>query len=75
MTAQDTRILSPDTGFRAWLQRQGTKLAAAWEAQARAGSRRDMIEKLEAMSDIELARCGIRRNEIALHVFRDRFYT
>lgn len=37
-------------------------------------SRRDKIEALEAKSDEELARMGIRRDEIAYHVFRDLYY-
>lgn len=38
-------------------------------------SRRAQIEALEAKSDEELARLGIRREDIAYHVFKDLFYT
>lgn len=38
-------------------------------------SRRDEIEALEAKTDAELARLGLRRDQIASHVFRDLFYT
>lgn len=41
---------------------------------ARVRSRRARIEALEAKSDDELARLGIRRDDIAYHVFKDLFY-
>ncbi|MEQ8901459.1 MAG: hypothetical protein RID11_03120 [Roseovarius sp.] len=43
-------------------------------AQARVQSRRDQIEALEAKSNAELDRMGIRRDQIAYHVFKDLFY-
>lgn len=46
----------------------------ACERYARMQSRRDLIESLEAKSDDELARLGLSRENIALHVFRDKFY-
>ena len=49
-------------------------LARGVERSARVRSRRARIEALEAKSDAELARLGIRRDEIAYHVFRDMFY-
>jgi uncharacterized protein YjiS (DUF1127 family) len=50
-------------------------LARRYEGHMRVRSRRDQIEALEAKSDAELARMGIRRDGIACHVFRDKFYT
>jgi uncharacterized protein YjiS (DUF1127 family) len=44
------------------------------ERSARVRSRRARIEALEAKSDDELARLGIRRDDIAYHVFKDLFY-
>ncbi|NCQ24854.1 MAG: hypothetical protein COW54_01405 [Rhodobacteraceae bacterium CG17_big_fil_post_rev_8_21_14_2_50_63_15] len=44
------------------------------EAQAKVTSRRNRIEALEAKTDAELARMGIRREDIPYHVFRDLFY-
>jgi uncharacterized protein YjiS (DUF1127 family) len=44
------------------------------ERSARVQSRRARIEALEAKSDDELARLGIRRDDIAYHVFKDLFY-
>ena len=58
-----------------WFRRFMARLGAAFEAQAYASSRRDRIEALEAKSDEELARMGVRRDEIAHYVFRDLFYT
>lgn len=57
----------------AW-ERFFAALAHWFEAQMQAGSRRDRIQALEMKTDAELARMGIRRDEIALYVFRDKFY-
>jgi len=51
-----------------------TFMAAGIEAHSTAMSRRDKIEALEAKSDAELAKMGIRRDQIAYHVFSDLFY-
>lgn len=37
-------------------------------------SRMDQIEALNALSDAELAKIGITRDDIPRHVFRDMFY-
>lgn len=37
-------------------------------------SRMDQINRLEAMTDAQLAKMGIRRDRIVHHVFRDLFY-
>ena len=44
------------------------------EAHGRVASRRGAIEALEAKSDGELAAMGLRRADIARHVFSDLFY-
>lgn len=49
-------------------------LAAGMATQSYQMSRRAQIEALEAKSDEELAEMGLRRDEIAYHVFRDLFY-
>lgn len=49
-------------------------LSRGIEAHGRRASRRDAIEALEAKSDDELARMGLRREDIAYHVFRDLYY-
>lgn len=62
-----------------WSLRDGwTRFVAAlvrgMEAQAKVTSRRNRIEALEAKTDAQLARMGIRREDIPYHVFRDLFY-
>lgn len=53
-----------------------TETLARWfEARLNIASRRDQIVALETKTDAELSQLGIRRDEIALHVFRDKFYT
>lgn len=50
------------------------RLMQGMENHIRVASRRDLIERLEAKSDAELAELGIRRQDITAHVFRDMFY-
>ena len=64
-----------ETPLRDAWERFITNLARRYENHMRVRSRRDEIEALEAKSDAELARLGIRRDGIACHVFRDKFYT
>ncbi|MFD1194100.1 hypothetical protein ACFQ3C_05415 [Seohaeicola saemankumensis] len=52
------------TSLRAWFAR-------SFEAYARRRSRLDRIEALQAMSDVQLAAIGIRREQIVHYVFRD----
>ncbi len=42
--------------------------------EAKADERRAMIKALEAKSDEELERMGLRREDISYHVFRDLYY-
>lgn len=52
-------------------------IAALWrgiEAHGRRASRRSTIEALEAKSDADLARMGLRREDIPHYVFRDLYY-
>lgn len=49
-------------------------LVRGLERQSQVTSRRNRIEALEAKSDAELAAMGIRRDDIAYHVFKDLFY-
>lgn len=72
MTTTTTNIaVSP---LRAAWKRFAAALERSIERNARLQSRRARIEALEAKSDEELARIGIRRDEIAYHVFKDLFY-
>ncbi|WP_135501811.1 hypothetical protein [Roseovarius aestuariivivens] len=56
------------------LSRLFSRFLKAMEDHLRIASRRDLIEKLEAKSDAELAELGIKREDIAMHVLRDMFY-
>lgn len=48
------------------------RLGRGFEAWVRAYSRRDQIERLQALSDTELAALGLTRDQIVMHVYRDR---
>ena len=56
-----------DGGLLARIGRIFTRIA---EAQSRAAE----VERLSAKSDAELARMGLKREDIARHVFRDIIY-
>jgi hypothetical protein len=47
----------------------------AFVKAAECSARSQQIEALHAKSDAELAKMGIKRDNIAQHVFRDLFYT
>lgn len=49
-------------------------IGAAFESYWHRKSRMDQIAKLNALSDEELAKRGLRREDIPRHVFRDLFY-
>lgn len=51
------------------LRRIGDGMVRYMELQSRAGQ----LQRLQSMSDAELARMGLRRDQIVGHVFRDRF--
>ncbi|EDM71778.1 hypothetical protein RAZWK3B_20536 [Roseobacter sp. AzwK-3b] len=74
MAVFTTNISDAPARLRDWLKTVGTALALGFEAHARRASRRDQIEALEAMSDVELARIGLRRDDIVRHVYGDLFY-
>ncbi len=57
---------------------RGGFLSRFWNALCAASekyNRRDIIAHFEAMSDEELAKRGIRRENIVSYVYRDLFYT
>jgi len=54
--------------------RAAAAIGRGLEAHGRKASRRDAIEALEARTDAELARLGLRRADIPMHVFRDLYY-
>lgn len=49
-------------------------LVFAMEASCEVSSRTKRIDALMSLSDAELARKGLRRENIIRHVFADRFY-
>ena len=58
--------------MRAQIDRFFATLGQGFNAYLEARSRRDQIERLQSMSDAELAWLGISRDRIVQHVFRDR---
>jgi uncharacterized protein YjiS (DUF1127 family) len=72
MTSTTTNTIT--TPLRDAWQRVTARIERRFEAHMRIRSRRDEIEALEAKSDAELARMGLRRDQIAVHVFRDLYY-
>jgi len=66
----DINAAERGTGF---LARAAAAIRRGLEAHGRKASRRDAIEALQAKSDAELARLGLRRADIPMHVFRDLY--
>lgn len=66
-----TSVLS---GVRAALARAGSAIASGMTAYMTARSRSDEVERLQNMSDEELAAMGLKRDGICRYVFRDTFY-
>ncbi len=64
----DTAFAAPRS--RGILARIGTFLDRYAARQCRS----DQIDRLEAMSDAELAKLGVTREGIVHYVFRDKFY-
>jgi len=69
-----TTQLDAPKADRGFFGRLMDRMAAAIEAQNQHLSRRDRIEALEAKTDAELAQMGIKRDQIAYHVYHDLFY-
>jgi len=67
-----TTINAPDRngGFSNFL----AGIAAGFTAYAERRARMDKIERLNSLSDAELAKLGITRDGIPHYVFRDLFY-
>lgn len=68
-----SRDVSAEPLFGSW-KKFTAALMRGLDRHAAVTSRRNRIEALEAKSDEELARMGLRRDEIAYHVFKDLFY-
>ena len=65
---------TPTSGVRTSFQSFRASLATAFAAYLERRTRTDEIECLNALSDKELSKMGLRREDIARHVFRDLFY-
>ncbi|MAY89382.1 hypothetical protein [Arenibacterium halophilum] len=65
---------TPTSGVRTSFQSFRASLATAFAAYLERRTRTDEIERLNALSDKELSKMGLRREDIARHVFRDLFY-
>ena len=74
MATLTTNITLAPSKFRGWLASFGASLVTGFEAHAYKASRRDQIDTLEAKTDAELARMGLRRDQIIHHVYRDLYY-
>lgn len=61
-------------GLRARAERMANRLLAWAAHHGEKRSRIDQIERLEALSDAELAERGLTRDQIIAHVFRDRWF-
>lgn len=70
ITSQITVIDTVRARVGRWLD----TLMGRLETYAHIRSRRDQIVALEARSDAELAEMGLKREDIAHHVFRDLYY-
>ncbi|WP_375690448.1 hypothetical protein [Pseudooceanicola sp. LIPI14-2-Ac024] len=66
--------VSSASGFRARFDNFLTGLGQGFNAYVESRSRVHQIHKLNALSDAELAKRGIKREEIPSYVFRDLFY-
>ncbi|NHQ74277.1 hypothetical protein HAT86_07335 [Roseovarius gahaiensis] len=75
MVTLTTNITRAPTRFRVWLATLGAALLTKFEAHAYKASRRDQVDALETKSDAELARMGLRRDQIVHHVYRDLYYS
>ena len=60
--------------LRSGYRRVIASISRGFMAYAEARSRRSTIEALESRTDDELAAMGIRRDQIALYVFRDMLH-
>ena len=65
---------TPTSGVRTSFQSFRASLATAFAAYLERRTRSDEIERLNALSDAQLSKMGLRREDIARHVFRDLFY-
>lgn len=72
--ATQSAVNFENTGFSARLHAIWNGIVLGMTSYCERKSRFGEIQALEAKSDAELAAMGLRREDIARHVFRDLFY-
>lgn len=72
MATLTTSLFTPLAGFFRALGEMSVTLGNGLCCLAEARSRRDRIERLQALSDAQLRVLGLRRDQVVAHVFRDR---
>jgi uncharacterized protein YjiS (DUF1127 family) len=72
MASIDMSVAEPAS--RGVLSRIMARIASAATAYSVAQSRADQVQRLNEKTDAELARMGLRRENIAHYVFRDILY-
>jgi uncharacterized protein YjiS (DUF1127 family) len=60
--------------LRKGLSKLATSIGRGFAAYAERRTRTGEINRLNAMTDAELAEIGLKREQITYHVFRDLFY-
>lgn len=73
--AHTSAVAPREQGFFSALGFNRDALSRAVSRYVRRRCRSDQIARLNALSDAQLAKMGLRRDQIALHVFRDRLYS
>ncbi|GAA6189272.1 hypothetical protein [Litorivita sp. NS0012-18] len=74
MATHSTNIAYPTRSLSARANAFFAALGRGMERYIERKSRAGQIQQLEAKSDAELAAMGLKREQIALHVFRDLYY-
>ncbi|KAA2313100.1 hypothetical protein DL237_15195 [Pseudooceanicola sediminis] len=74
MASVTSNISTTSTGFSGKLSNFFSAVSVGLVAYMERRSRSEVIARLQAKSDAELAKLGIKRDEIPAYVFRDLFY-
>ncbi len=74
MATHSTNIVDHSRSLSARANAFFAAFARGMERYIERKSRSAQVQQLEAKSDAELAAMGLKREQIALHVFRDLYY-
>ena len=74
MALADTHITPARPSFAARIGHALSTFGRAFTRARAAQARFDAVQRLNAKSDAELARMGLKREDIAHHVFKDLYY-